>query len=81
MELDTVAKWFILIIIFVFDPLAVALVLAYNVMVARDEKEESVPRKTIDEHPITNGSNTQLKSGESHTQTELVLGEADKKKV
>ena len=30
--LDTVAKWFIFTIIFVFDPLAVALILAYNVV-------------------------------------------------
>jgi len=29
--LDTVAKWFIFTIIFVFDPLAIALILAYNV--------------------------------------------------
>jgi len=30
--LDTVAKWFICTLIFVFDPLAVALILAYNVV-------------------------------------------------
>jgi hypothetical protein len=32
-DLDTVAKWFIFLIIFVFDPLAIALILAYNVVV------------------------------------------------
>ena len=32
-DLDTVAKWFIFTIIFVFDPLAVALVMAYNMIV------------------------------------------------
>lgn len=40
MTLDSVAKWFILIIIFVFDPLAVALVLAYNTLIMQDEPEE-----------------------------------------
>ena len=30
-EIDTVVKWFILILIFVFDPLAVSLVIAANV--------------------------------------------------
>ena len=32
-DLDTVAKWFILALILVFDPLAIALILAYNVIV------------------------------------------------
>lgn len=31
-DLDTVAKWFIFLLIVVFDPLAVALILAYNVI-------------------------------------------------
>jgi len=31
LTLDQVAKWFIFVIIFVFDPLAIALILAYNV--------------------------------------------------
>lgn len=35
-DLNTVVKWFILILIFVFDPLAVALVLAYNVAMAKE---------------------------------------------
>jgi len=35
--LDNVAKWFILVIIFVFDPLAIALILAYNVVVYKPE--------------------------------------------
>lgn len=31
-DLDTIAKWFILCLIVVFDPLAIALILAYNVV-------------------------------------------------
>ena len=37
--LDTVAKWFILTIIIVFDPLAVALILAYNVVVYKTPED------------------------------------------
>ena len=47
LPLDTVARWFILSIIFVFDPLAICLILAYNVAVYRKE-DESVYDKTID---------------------------------
>ena len=36
LTLDQVAKWFIFVIIFVFDPLAVALILAYNVASYRE---------------------------------------------
>lgn len=38
-SLDTVARWFILSIIFVFDPLAICLILAYNVAVYKKEDE------------------------------------------
>lgn len=40
--LDKVAKWFICILIFVFDPLAIALILAYNVVAY---KKTSVPEE------------------------------------
>jgi hypothetical protein len=36
-ELDTVVKWFILVIVLVFDPLSICLVLAYNFLVKRQE--------------------------------------------
>jgi len=38
-DLDTVAKWFIVSLIFVFDPLAIALILAYNVAVYKKEDD------------------------------------------
>ena len=41
--LDTVVKWFILVIVLVFDPLSICLVLAYNFLVKREEKEISIP--------------------------------------
>ena len=37
LPLDTIARWFILCLIFVFDPLAICLILAYNVAVYRKE--------------------------------------------
>lgn len=44
-ELDTVVKWFILVIVLVFDPLSICLVLAYNFLVKREKP------KTIQEDP------------------------------
>ena len=38
-DLDTVAKWFIFALIVVFDPLAIALILAYNVVVYKKPEE------------------------------------------
>ena len=46
MPLDTVVKWFVLILIFVFDPLAVSLILAYNNIVM---KEMAARGEEIDE--------------------------------
>jgi len=40
--LDTVAKWFILTLIFVFDPLAIALILAYNIAVFKKKDEVTI---------------------------------------
>jgi hypothetical protein len=47
LSLDIVARWFIISIIFVFDPLAICLILAYNVSVFRREDE-----RVYDEIPI-----------------------------
>lgn len=38
-ELDDVAFWFMLAIIFVFDPFAIALILAYNVIIFKREED------------------------------------------
>ena len=45
-DLDTVVKFFIFILIFVFDPLAVMLVIAYNQVLLQNRPKE----KTQDEH-------------------------------
>ena len=39
-SLDTVVKWFILVIVLVFDPLSICLVLSYNFLVKRETKPE-----------------------------------------
>lgn len=43
-DLDTIAKWFIVSLIFVFDPLAIALILAYNVAVYRREDDRIIEK-------------------------------------
>lgn len=51
-ELDTVVKWFILVIVLVFDPLSICLVLAYNFLVKLEQKpEEPKQFKIYDELP------------------------------
>ena len=47
-DVDTVVKFFIFILIFVFDPLAVSLVLAFNHTLIHDEKEKDNVEKMYD---------------------------------
>lgn len=44
--LDSIVKWFVLLLVFVFDPLAVSLILAYNT-IARKERE-TTPNPKLD---------------------------------
>lgn len=53
LTLDQVAKWFIFIIIFVFDPLAIALLLAYNVT-SYKEVPELTNSNNMEKLPIVN---------------------------
>jgi hypothetical protein len=41
-SLDTVVKWFIVLLICVFDPLAIALILAYNISIEKSPNEDVV---------------------------------------
>lgn len=50
--LDKVAKWFIFTIIFVFDPLAVALILAYNVVAYKPKEEFSEKSVLVNSPPM-----------------------------
>jgi hypothetical protein len=49
-SLDTVVKWFVLIIVLVFDPLSVCLIIVYNFLVKRNESNSSIATPII---PIT----------------------------
>lgn len=42
LELNSTVKWFIILIIIVFDPLAVCLILAYNVILSSEEEKSTV---------------------------------------
>jgi len=58
--LDKVAKWFIFTIIFVFDPLAIALILAYNVVAYKKDEEVIAPqRPTILSEPLQESVNVE----------------------
>ena len=53
-DIDTVVKFFIFILIFVFDPMAVSLVIAYNVVVRKENNlpSRSTKEKVVLEKPI-----------------------------
>ena len=46
-DIDTVVKFFIFILIFVFDPMAVSLVLAYNKILVEKLKEQEIYKKDL----------------------------------
>ena len=46
-ELDTVVKWFILVIVLVFDPLSICLVLAYNFLQKRGDAVQEPKKLSI----------------------------------
>ena len=46
-KIQTVVKWFIVVLITVFDPLAVVLLLAYNISNTQDEKESNLDVTSI----------------------------------
>ncbi len=58
LPLDTVVKWFILVLVLVFDPLSVCLVIAYNFLstkqipAARPTEPETEEIESLDEPPV-----------------------------
>lgn len=50
-NLDTVVKWFTLVIVLVFDPLAVALVIAVNFLLKTQKEPEQESTETVSEEP------------------------------
>lgn len=53
-DINTIVKWFTLAIIFVFDPLAICLVLAYNVAIGKRYKkiEEDEEEEVVEDYKI-----------------------------
>jgi hypothetical protein len=49
--LDTIVKWFILIIVFVFDPLALSLLISYNHLSNTTKKPEITVSEEIPTEP------------------------------
>lgn len=46
-DVSIIVKWFTLVIVLVFDPLAVSLVLAYNNVVMKKNKQENITKETL----------------------------------
>lgn len=70
-DLNTVVKWFILILICVFDPLAVALVLAYNVAMAKEYAIYSKIDSDDDSTPVSSvkQESSQQENTSNHTES------------
>ncbi|NBO36064.1 hypothetical protein EBU91_00755, partial [bacterium] len=60
-DINTIVKWFTLAIIVVFDPLAIALVLSYNVAINRNFKDEEEKEEIEETKTIVNRSNQMIK--------------------
>jgi len=72
--LDTVVKWFILVIVLVFDPLSICLVLAYNFLHKRGEVvEEPVKLAIFNEKPIDEPTPEPIVLPELNTHEETMI--------
>jgi hypothetical protein len=69
--MDVIINWFILIIIFVFDPLAIALVVAFNNAMKVDRGEED-KKKVIQKRELY-GDDLSTDSTDKETQKELLV--------
>jgi hypothetical protein len=78
-SLDTIARWFIVSIIFVFDPLAICLILAYNVAVYRKEDETvyDKPKEQSKVEPILQPKTLLLDSELPKVEEKQVISEAE----
>jgi hypothetical protein len=85
-ELNTVVKFFIILIVIVFDPLAIALIIAFNQLVMKGKDDESTPedlKNFVDETTRVHLSENDLKILEEallkHTEPNEKLKEAAKR--
>jgi cell division protein FtsB len=80
-ELNVLVKWFIFTLIIVFDPLAVSLLIAYNILAENKENKQEEPTKVEDtpiqeETPPEPPKNQEIEAIEEKEQTETPLQEA-----
>jgi len=68
-DMDTIVKWFTLAIVLVFDPLAIALVLAYNSLI---EKKKYTKTEFLENSAIVNLNNDQSIKVENSKKTPVV---------
>lgn len=71
-EIDTVVKWFILLLIFVFDPFAVTMVLAFNNALALDRKKKQGRLHLYEERDVITGPHREFTQEESDTYNNFV---------
>lgn len=78
-DIDTAVKWFIILLIFVFDPLAVSLVIAFNSLIPK--KEFKVYRGEITEKDLEGFDNSvqEQKPKEEEQPKDISLGSLMKK--
>lgn len=82
-EMDRVVNWFALLIIFVFDPLAVTLVVAFNRLQLEDEDNDpdDGDGNTVPDDPIIETVTPFETGGESSLEKEIVIDQEDSGKV
>jgi len=80
-EIDTVVKFFIFVLIFVFDPLALSLVLAFNHMIERDEKEKDSIEKMYDMYAKRKKVETPKKTESKVTKKNKVIKKIPKQEI
>ena len=80
-EIDTVVKFFIFVLIFVFDPLALSLVLAFNHMIERDEKEKDSIEKMYDMYTKRKKVETPKKTETKVTKKNKVIKKIPKQEI
>lgn len=71
-DVDTVVKWFIFLLIFVFDPFAVTMVLAFNNALAVDRKTKQDRLNLYEERETITGPQREFTKEESDAYNEFV---------
>ena len=74
-DIDTVVKFFIFILIFVFDPMAVMFVISYNVALEHRKKDEDDSEKPLDNDKNYDSDSENLEWTEENEQRMDIIGQ------